>query len=351
MFKGFQAPNQHTQVPNEFFDEILLTKGITIAEVKILGFMVRYTFGWQRAGNSLSMTFTEIMNATKLGREAVNNGLKKCLEKEYLQRKEINGDLLYRLKIKDFEDYPWELSFDWQKVHPEKETISKTKKSRKSSDTNVSEEQFDNRTKTSSEIEPIEVRKSNRSKFDYRTDQEAESIEPVEDKSSLNKGLNKSLNKVLNKSIKDSIKTIDLPVSLKIVLERNIDRLIDDEIELVRIKEHYDANKERCTEHVYADMLEYCLEKTKGKIKSIKARLNTGLKNRLELNSSNQSSNNPVRSEKLPKWMENGQENTKTPVEDKNTTDANFEAEKKALEERIKNYYAKKDNSNLVDHG
>ncbi|AFU16915.1 hypothetical protein MC28_B39 (plasmid) [Bacillus thuringiensis MC28] len=146
-FEGFTAPTSHTQTPNEFYDEILLSKRITIAEVKIIGFMIRHTFGWNRHGNSLKFTYSEIQKATSLGREAVNNALKKCFEKNYIQRKEINGKFAYRLNIKDFADYPWELTFEWQKVN------KKLKES--NADEEEKKEQFENRTNCSSKIEPI----------------------------------------------------------------------------------------------------------------------------------------------------------------------------------------------------
>lgn len=183
-FEGFSAPSSHTQTPNEFFDEILLSKGITIAEVKIVGFMIRNTFGWNRQGNSLKFTFTEIMKAVCLAREATNNGLKKCLDKGYIQRKEVNGELCYRLNIKDYEDYPWNLMFEWKKVNK-----------------NLKKWRFENRTNdVSSEIEPVAVRKSNQKQFGNRTDFEAKSLDTTKLEDSLNTVLNTSLNTLSSSS-------------------------------------------------------------------------------------------------------------------------------------------------------
>ncbi|WP_047982110.1 replication protein [Ornithinibacillus contaminans] len=182
-FGGFESPN-FTQTPNDFYDEILLTKNITIAEVKILGFMIRYTYGWQRAGNSLQFSFTELQNACHLGREAVNNGLKKLLQKNYIQRKEIDGHMKYRLHIKEFSDYPWSIEFNWKNVFKPNNVQAE----------NVDTKgEFDNRTSTSSEIEPVPVRKSNQHQFDNRTNKNSGMVEPQGTEDPLNKGLNKEI--------------------------------------------------------------------------------------------------------------------------------------------------------------
>lgn len=184
-FKGFESPN-YTQTPNDFFDEVLLSKDITLAEIKILGFMIRYTYGWQRAGNSLQFSFTELQKACHLGREAVNNGLKKLLSKNYIQRKEIDGHMKYRLHIKEFSDYPWSVEFNWKQVY---------KVNGKTNEPVEKEGQFDNRTSNkkegSSEIEPVSVRKSNQYQFDNRTSKNPEFVEPQEVQDSPKKNLNK----------------------------------------------------------------------------------------------------------------------------------------------------------------
>ena len=171
-FKGFESPN-YTQTPNDFFDELLLSKDITLAEIKILGFMIRYTYGWQRAGNSLQFSFSELQKACHLGREAVNNGLKKLLKKNYIQRKEIDGLMKYRLHIKEFSDYPWSVEFNWKQVY---------KANEKTAEIVENEGEFDYRTsnkkESSSEIEPVSVRKSNQYQFDYRTSENSESVGP-----------------------------------------------------------------------------------------------------------------------------------------------------------------------------
>lgn len=173
-FKGFTAPNQHTQVPNEFFD-IMYDKETKFGEVKLLGFMIRNTFGWHRAGNSLQFSFTELMKATNMARETTNNSIKSCLKKGYIQRQEIDGQMYYRLNVAEYADYPWDLSFDWKKV-------------------NKQLKEFENR--TSSKIEPEVVRKSNQDQFENRTDKNEQSFETEEDSPSLKKCLNKSFKEI-----------------------------------------------------------------------------------------------------------------------------------------------------------
>ena len=184
IFKGFKSPN-YTQTPNEFYDDILLSKDITLAEIKILGFMIRYTYGWQRAGNSLQFSFSELQKACNLGREAVNNGLKKLLSKNYIQRKEINGHMKYRLHIKEISDYPWALEFNWKQVYKiDEEDVATIEK----------KEEFENRTQiTSSKIEPKSVRKSNQDQFENRTDKSIQLLELQEEGMPVNKNINKEI--------------------------------------------------------------------------------------------------------------------------------------------------------------
>jgi hypothetical protein len=315
IFKGFQAPTQHTQVPNEFFDEILLVKGVTLSEVKILGFMIRYTFGWQRAGNTLPLTFTEIMNATKQAREAVNNGLKKCLEKGYIQRKKVDDHYLYRLKIADYEDYPWTLSFAWQNVHPEREEVSEVKKVRKSDDDNVYDEEFGNRTDASSEIEPMPVRKSNRCQFGNRTDKKVESLEALSEITPLNKGLNKRLNKGLNKenpSIENEVDSLNLPSVIISVLKGKIDRLKSPYLPIIVLK--FNVYKEFLTAEKFADILNNVLDQdiNVSFTNYLDRSINTYITNASKM--TNQSK--PLRTEKLPEWFD--EENSETVSEDNN---------------------------------
>jgi len=174
-FQGFTAPTQHTQTPNEFFD-IIADPKTTIKEIRILALMIRNTFGWHRPGSSLQFSLTELEKMTGMHRETVSSGLKTCVSKGYLQKKTINGSNYYRLNILDFQDIPWEQSFDWKKYNQDK--LSKPL-SRQSENP------------TSRKIRPEVVGKSDQSQSENPTTLEAELLEPQEIKDSLNKDLKK----------------------------------------------------------------------------------------------------------------------------------------------------------------
>lgn len=106
MFQGFSTPN-YVQVPHEYFDIILEkdmdksanNRGVSKSSIKVLTFMIRYTFGWQKAGFSLKFTFRDIMDQTNMQKQQVNDGIKQCLERDWIERKEVDGEFYYRLKL------------------------------------------------------------------------------------------------------------------------------------------------------------------------------------------------------------------------------------------------------------
>ena len=57
-------------------------------------------------------------------------------------------------------------------------------------------------------------------------------------------------------------------------------RLMDDNIKVKDIERHYKAHAGILTDYQYASALQYSLEKTPGKIKSISARLTKALKDK-----------------------------------------------------------------------
>jgi DNA-binding Lrp family transcriptional regulator len=173
--------------------------------------MIRYTFGWQRAGFTLQFSFSDLQKNTNLQREAVNHAIKKCLEKGYIERREMNGEYYYRLKMDSEEELEWFYTFDWK---------SKAKN------------------EASSKIEPEPVRKSNQNQFENRT-RTSSKIEPHQTKQSLNsqeigKSLNTSINKLKQNEIYQSISEKVLTIGndhidqwLDSLKHRNIDRLRD----------------------------------------------------------------------------------------------------------------------------
>src|SRR2546427_11455404 len=53
IFRGFQSPN-FTQVPDEFFDFLL--PRLSGAEIKVLLYIMRRTFGWKKASDDISFS-------------------------------------------------------------------------------------------------------------------------------------------------------------------------------------------------------------------------------------------------------------------------------------------------------
>src|SRR5215210_7779950 len=52
-FRGFRSPN-YTQVPDELFDELL--PDLSGAELKVLLYIIRRTFGFKRESDSISLS-------------------------------------------------------------------------------------------------------------------------------------------------------------------------------------------------------------------------------------------------------------------------------------------------------
>jgi hypothetical protein len=273
-FQGFSAPNQHTQTPNEFFD-IMFDKKTKFGEVKLLGFLIRNTFGWHRAGNSLQFSFTELMTATGMAKETTNNSIKSCVEKGYIQRKEIDGQMFYRLNIADFQDYPWNMAFDWKKAN---NIPSKTKSVRKSN-------QFENRTGT--KIEPKAVRKSNHDQFENRTDEIAEDVEPQGVQEPPKKLLKKT-KEISSNSISNNRDLIDSKLK-----EKYADKPFD-EIKMDMLNDVLEGKAVVDTDKQYQSLLTYRLKNYKAKQKQeSKPRKQTSYRKKA-----------PTRTEYTPDWYE-----------------------------------------------
>ncbi|MDE0582874.1 replication initiator protein A [Planococcus sp. A6] len=102
----------------------------------------------------------------------------------------------------------------------------------------------------------------------------------------------------------------DLPELIVQVLVKNKKRLMDDAIEVQDVANHYFAHQEVLTLHQYADALQYSLERTPGRIKSITARLTKALEDKKKwLGIQAQPIQKPVRTELIPDWLH--EQNTK----------------------------------------
>lgn len=93
--KGFEVPN-HTQTPNSFFDKAL-PQIKSLAELKVILAIIRYTFGWRKMSDKISLT--QLQQATGMTRQGVANGLKLALEHGLIERKQAGNSFSYSLSL------------------------------------------------------------------------------------------------------------------------------------------------------------------------------------------------------------------------------------------------------------
>lgn len=109
-------------------------------------------------------------------------------------------------------------------------------------------------------------------------------------------------------SIHQDISKLDIPTSLKEVMMENQERLMDDMIKVKDIERHYKAHASILTEYQYASALQYSLEKTKGKIKNISARLTKAVEDKQKWIREQQASQTHTKEEMVPEWFEEHKE-------------------------------------------
>jgi hypothetical protein len=252
----------------------MFDKKTKFGEVKLLGFLIRNTFGWHRAGNSLQFSFTELMKATGMAKETTNNSIKSCVEKGYIQRQEFDGQMFYRLNIADFQDYPWNMAFDWKKAN---NIPSKPRAVRKS-------DQFENRTGT--KIEPEPVRKSNQEQFENRTDENAGAVEPQGVQEPPKKLLKKT-KEISSNSISNNRDLIDSKLKAKYE-----DKPFD-EIKMAMLDDVLEGKAVIDTDKQYQSLLTYRLKNYKAKKPEAAPRKQTAPRTR-----------KATRTELLPDWYD-----------------------------------------------
>ena len=113
-------------------------------------------------------------------------------------------------------------------------------------------------------------------------------------------------------SIHQDISKLDIPTSLKEVLMENQERLMDDMIKVKDIERHYKAHAGILTDYQYANALQYSLEKTKGKIKNISARLTKAVEDKQKWIREQQASQIYTKEEMVPEWFEEHKESRST---------------------------------------
>ncbi|MFJ7828422.1 replication initiator protein A [Psychrobacillus sp. NPDC096623] len=105
-------------------------------------------------------------------------------------------------------------------------------------------------------------------------------------------------------SIHHRITSLDIPTMLKEVLIDNQERLMDDMIKVKDIELHYKAHAGILTDYQYASALQYSLEKTKGKIKNISARLTKAVEDKQKWIREQQASQRLTKEEMVPEWFQ-----------------------------------------------
>lgn len=105
-------------------------------------------------------------------------------------------------------------------------------------------------------------------------------------------------------SIDQVISKLDIPTSLKEVMMENQERLMNDMIKVKNIERHYKAHAGLLTDYQYASALQYSLEKTKGKIKNISARLTKAVEDKQKWIKEQQASSTNAKEEMVPDWFE-----------------------------------------------
>ena len=113
--------------------------------------------------------------------------------------------------------------------------------------------------------------------------------------------------------INQGIEEIEMPSVIKEVMIKHKDRLMDDGIKVRDIVNHYFGHASILTEYQYADALQYSLERTPGKIKSITARLTKAVEDKKEwLSIQGQKGIYQQKEETVPDWLLEQQQKRKT---------------------------------------
>ncbi|MGE6415549.1 replication initiator protein A [Planococcus kocurii] len=132
---------------------------------------------------------------------------------------------------------------------------------------------------------------------------------------------------------------VALPNPIVQVLIKYEKRLMDDQIEVDEIANHYFAHQEVLTVHQYADALQYSLERTPGRIKSITARLTKAVEDKKRwLGIQTTSSQQTVRTERTPAWLNQSEKEEAIPSM---SSPEELAAEKEKLLRRLANRKSK----------
>src|SRR5688572_1205062 len=87
-------PPTYTQIPNVILDAIA---DVSDAELRVLLFLARQTFGWHRESYKASTSF--IARATGMSPQGVINGVRRLLEKGVMTREPDGDSFSYCLSV------------------------------------------------------------------------------------------------------------------------------------------------------------------------------------------------------------------------------------------------------------
>jgi len=111
----FEPPN-YTQVPNEYFDEIL-PQIETMAEMKVTEVIIRQTFGWHKDEDQISLQ--QLEQLTGMQRQQVVAGCKKAIQRGYVWQEKRSGRNYFGLQMGGYENH----TSRGMKIIPTKERV------------------------------------------------------------------------------------------------------------------------------------------------------------------------------------------------------------------------------------
>ena len=93
-FEGLEPPN-HTQVPNALFDDLMCQ--MKEAELRVTLAICRYTFGWHKKEDEISLT--RLQSMTGLSRQGVIQGIEAGMQRGVIRRRPRGQSFMYRLRL------------------------------------------------------------------------------------------------------------------------------------------------------------------------------------------------------------------------------------------------------------
>lgn len=128
-------------------------------------------------------------------------------------------------------------------------------------------------------------------------------------------------------SLKKDLHSLHVPEIIQQSLLKHAERIEKETIDLKDIEDHYCYNKSLLTPEEYASVIDFCLEKTNGHIKQVKAVLTTGVNNKLKHKNQNAAPSLNNKKEPIPKWLNDETSSANNTSERNNQSDDNASTE------------------------